>query len=49
MEPLPDGMELGFEEDERALIAAARVAIGEENEEELRDFNMAARIARQDG
>ena len=48
-EPIPDSMELNFEQDEAEEIRAARSAIGQEREEEMRDFSMALRIARQDG
>ena len=48
-EPVPEDMEIQLE-DEQEKIRAARAAVHKDgNEELLRDFNLAARIARQDG
>jgi hypothetical protein len=45
-EPVPDDMELEVE-DEQAQVRAARAAAHKGGEERIRDFNMAARISRQ--
>ena len=47
--PIPGAIELGFVEDEQAKIHAARNAIDKEDEVQVRDFALAARIARQSG
>ena len=48
-EPIPGAIELDFVEDEQAEIRAARNAIDKEDEVQVRDFALAARIARQSG
>ena len=48
-EPIPGAIELGLVEDEQAEIRAARNAIDKEDEVQVRDFALAARIARQSG